>query len=358
MATPTRRRRHAVAVSFAAVLLLAAGCGDDDDGDAAADTTTTSEPAETTTTEAIDVPDGIAVGAGINDPEDANVAILEFMPEAISVEVGTPVTWEWQGAEPHSVTFLEPGQELPPPGSDPALFAPTPPTGPYDGTTFVSSGLQPLGPDAPAPFELDFASAGTYPYFCVIHPMMTGEVTVVEAGGDADSPEDVAHARADEEAAWLADGRAAKQALVEQEPASTPNPDGSTTWTVLMGATTEHADVLAFAPTPAEARAGDTVTFLNTSGAPHTASFFGEGAEPITSPVDPRVDPPAPGPSPQALSAAGFFNTGLLPPDAPPGAGPPEAARSFSFTLPEAGTFQYVCLLHAPSEMVGSIVVS
>lgn len=356
MTTRTGRRRRAVAGSVAAVLLLAAGCGDDDDGDGAADVTTTSEA--TTTTEAPDGPDGIVVGAGITDPDDPNVAVLEFMPEAVSVEVGTPVTWEWQGAEPHSVTFLEPGQELPPPGSDPALFEPTPPTGPYDGTTFVNTGLQPLGPDAPPPFELEFAAAGSYPYFCVIHPLMTGEVTVVEPGGDADTPEDVAERRAEEQADWLADGRAAKAALVDQEPTSAPNPDGSTTWTVLMGATTEHSDVLAFAPTPAAARAGDTVTFLNASGAPHTASFFGDGAEPITSPLDPRTDAPAPGPSPQALSAAGFFNTGLLPPDAPPGAGPPEAVRSFSFTLPEPGTYEYVCILHAPSEMVGTLVVS
>ena len=51
--------------------LLAAGCGDDDDDDGAA---------PTTTAEVTDVPDGIVVGAGINDPEDPNVAVLEFLP--------------------------------------------------------------------------------------------------------------------------------------------------------------------------------------------------------------------------------------------------------------------------------------
>ena len=30
-----------------------------------------------------------------------------------SVEVGTPVNWQWTGTEPHSVTFLTPGQTLP-----------------------------------------------------------------------------------------------------------------------------------------------------------------------------------------------------------------------------------------------------
>lgn len=348
MSLTSRTGRRAV-VALAAVLLLAAACGDDDDN--AADTTSTTKTS-------VEVPDGIVVGAGVNDPEDTNVAVLEFMPETVSVQVGTPVTWEWNGPEPHSVTFLAPGQELPEPGSDPSLFDPTPATGPYDGSAFVNTGLQPLGPDAPAPFELSFSKAGTYPYYCVIHPLMTGQVTVAEAGGDVDSPADVAERRADEQDQWLTDGRAAKAALVGAEPTREANPDGSSTWTVLMGATTEHADILAFAPTPAEAKAGDTVKFLNESGAPHTASFFGEGAEPITSPLDPRTDAPAPGPSPQALSKSGFFNTGLLPPNAPPGSGPPEAVRSFSFTLPDAGTYSYVCILHSPSQMVGQITVT
>lgn len=346
----TRSKTLRLAIPFVAVLLLATGCGDDDEDGGGA--TTTEAP---DTTEA--PPEGFVVGVGINDPEDASIAVLEFLPERISVEVDAPVTWEWNGAEPHSVTFLAPGQELPPPG-DESVFGPTPPTGPYDGTTFVNSGLQPLGPVSPEPFEMSFSAAGTYPYYCVIHPLMTGEVEVVEAGGATDTPADVAQRRADETDQWLEEGRATKTALVEAEPGQVANPDGSTTWTVEMGATTEHVDILSFAPTPAAVQAGDTVTFLNNSGAPHTATFFGEGAEPILSPVDPRVEVPAPGPSPQALSSDGLFNTGLLPPNAPPGAGPPEAVRSFSFTVPDAGTYSYVCILHAPSEMVGQITVS
>jgi plastocyanin len=192
----------------------------------------------------------------------------------------------------------------------------------------------------------------------VIHPLMVGEITVTEAGGDVDTPETVAERRAEETEQWLEEGREAKEALADAVPEQVENADGSTTWTVLMGATTEHTDILAFAPTPAGVKAGDTVKFLNSSGAPHTASFFGTGAEPINNPLDPRVGAPAPGPSPQTLSSAGFFNTGLLPPDAPPGEGPPEAARTFEFKVPDAGTYAYVCLLHAPSEMVGEITAT
>lgn len=346
---------RAGAAALLALALVAAGCGDSDDDSDEGQAVTTTTAEETTTTAAVEVPDGIVVGAGMNDPDDPTIAVLAFMPAALTVEAGTPVQWEWNGAEPHSVTFLAAGQTLPEPGSDPSLFGPTPPTGPYDGTGFVNSGLQPLGPTAPAPFEMTFSTPGTYSYYCVIHPQMVGEVTVEAAGATVDSPATVAEARAAEGAQWLEEGRDAKAELVAADPVKEDNADGTTTWTVLMGASTAHTDILAFAPTLAGLKAGDTVRFLNTSGAPHTASFFGEGAEPIVSPIDPKVDPPAPGPSPQALSAKGFFNTGLLPPDAPPGAGPPEAVRSFSFTVPDAGSYSYVCILHSPSQMVGTI---
>ena len=349
----TKRRRGVALGTAVALVALLGACGDSDDDDEGA---TTTEPAETTTT--VEAPDSYIVGAGVNDPEDVNIAVLQFLPKELTVPVGETVTWEWNGPEPHSVTFLAPGQEIPNPEEDDSLFAPTPPEGPYDGSTLVNSGLQPLGPDAPAPFEVSFSKAGEYPFYCVIHPLMVGSLTVAEEGEEVDTFGDVANRGAQEKAGYLEEGRAAKAALVEAEPVKTANPDGSTNWTVQMGVTTTNVDVLAFAPTPAEIEAGDSVTFVNESLAPHTASFFGTGAEPIESPVDPRVGPPAPGASPQALSSEGFFNTGLLPPNAPPGAGPPIAVRSFTFTVPAAGTYEYVCLLHAPSGMAGTITAA
>jgi plastocyanin len=53
-----------------------------------------------------------------------------------------------------------------------------------------------------------------------------------------------------------------------------------------------------------------------------------------------------------------LFNTGTLPPNAPPGAGPPLAARSYTYTVPTAGTYNYVCIYHVPSGMAGTISVS
>ena len=344
----TRRRFHRpptlAAVTAAVVLLggVAAGCG------------SSSPKANSTASKPTAAPTAIVVQAGINDPSNRAVAVLQFMPAQVSVAVGETVTWSWAGAvEPHSVTFLNPGRTLPPPG-DPSVFAPTPPTGAYDGTTFVNSGLQPQGPAPAKDFSMTFAKPGTYTYHCVIHPNMTGTINVVAAGAAVDQAPDVAARKQSEQAQWVAEGEAAAQRLAATAPAGTTNPDGTTTWSVQMGTSTAHTDVLAFAPSPAKVKPGDKVTFVNNSAAPHTASFFND-TPPIVNPSDPATARPAPGPSPQALSATGLYNTGLLPPNAPPGAAPPEAARSYTFTIPKTGTYTYVCILHAPSGMGGTI---
>ena len=57
----------------------------------------------------------------------------------------------------------------------------------------MNSGLQPLGPAPATPLQMTFSKAGTYPYYCVIHPQMKGTITVTDAGGQVD---DAGHRRA------------------------------------------------------------------------------------------------------------------------------------------------------------------
>jgi plastocyanin len=169
-----------------------------------------------------------------------------------------------------------PGQTPPPPGSDLSLFEPTPPKEPYDGTTLVNSGLLPQGPTPASPFQVTFDTLGTYRYHCVIHPLMTGTVTVAEQAGDAD-PQSQITARGDAEVSrWLVEGegRAAKKRLIEMPAKRTKNSDGTTSWRVEMGTSTEHTDVLAFAPLATQIKPADSVVFVNNdSGAPHTATL-------------------------------------------------------------------------------------
>jgi plastocyanin len=343
-----RRRRAALATVSVAVLALGAACGSSDNSKNAA----TSKAAGVVQNEPI------TIRAGVADPTHSQIAVLQYMPAKATVAVGQKVSWSWNDTkEPHSVTFFPPGQTAPAPGSDPALFAPTPPTGSYDGAALVNSGLAPQGPQAVPPFEMTFSKPGTYNYSCVIHPQMVGTLTVVAAGQAGDTAAAVTTRGDQEKGQWLAEGNDAFQKMQSAAPASTKNRDGTTTWKIEMGASTPHTDILAYAPVPANVKHGDKVTFVNNSMAPHTASFFNQ-QPPIQDPESPAAQKAAPGPSPQKLNAKDLFNTGTLPPNAPPGAGPPEAARSFTFSVPTAGDYQFICIYHAPSGMAGMIKAS
>ena len=345
----TRRRRAALAAATAAMIALGAACGSSDDDSKNAAQTNASGAVQN---------EPITIKAGVSDPTHNQIAVLQYMPAKATVAVGQKVRWVWdETKEPHSVTFLAPGQTAPDPGTDTSLFAPTPPTGAYDGASLVNSGLQPLGPQAVPPFEMTFAKSGTYGYLCVIHPQMVGTIVVADAGAAGETAAAVTTRGDQEQGQWLAEGNEAYQKLMSATPVATKNRDRSTTWKIEMGATTAHTDILAFAPVPAAVKKGDKVTFVNNSMAPHTASFFNQ-TPPIMNPEDPAAQKAAPGPSPQKLSNKGLFNTGLLPPNAPPGAGPPEAVRSFTFSVPTAGDYQYICIFHAPSGMAGAIQAS
>ena len=87
--------------------------------------------------------------------------LIAYKPDAVTIKVGDTVTWEQSDAGAHTVTSgtVEQGG---------AGVTETP-----DGT--FSSGEIATGDT----FEFTFDEAGTYPYFCEIHPAtMRGEVEV------------------------------------------------------------------------------------------------------------------------------------------------------------------------------------
>ncbi len=292
----------------------------------------------------------VTVTGGLNDPRDPTVVVNEFLPSSVTVGTGTEVTWEMAGPEPHSVTFVSSGSPTPPSlETDPSLILPTPATAPFDGTAFVNSGVVPLGKNV-VRFSMSFSKPGRYTYFCVVHPQMVGSVTVSDSRQQSAGA--VTRAGRAQRVKYLAEGEAAKAKLLAARPTPTKNADGTTTYRVTMGASTAHTEVLAFAPTPKHVRQGDHLTFVNDSGAPHTASFGG----PLV-PLNPQVDEvtqPAPGPSPQSLTSDAYLNTGWLPPKTDD---TPETQRSYTFDAPNPGTFSYVCVLHVGSGMAGVIDV-
>ena len=74
---------------------------------------------------------------------------FSFGPTALTVPVGTTVTWTNRDDIPHTVVSTD------------------------DPKAFKSKVL-----DTGEKFSFTFSKAGTYPYFCSIHPKMTGKVIV------------------------------------------------------------------------------------------------------------------------------------------------------------------------------------
>lgn len=94
------------------------------------------------------------------------VVNIAYDPETLTIESGTEVLWvnEDEGVH-HTVTSGEPGDNGVPGVSKGKKARPD---GTFDGDL----------PEASSEFTFTFDEAGTFPYFCKIHPSMTGEVVV------------------------------------------------------------------------------------------------------------------------------------------------------------------------------------
>jgi plastocyanin len=90
--------------------------------------------------------------AGAQQNQTVYIQDFYFSPASINIEPGTTVTWVNQGQAPHTAT--------------------------HTGGTFDSGTLQPG-----QSYSYTFNRAGTYAYYCQIHPNMTG--TIVVGGGGA-----------------------------------------------------------------------------------------------------------------------------------------------------------------------------
>ena len=130
----------------AAIAALAAACGG-----AATPTPMPTAPATPTPTSTQAQPPAQA-GAVAAD-------IRNFKHETLTVQVGETVTWTNRDGPPHTSTSGEPG----------AL------TGLWDSDSLRTD----------KSFSFTFAEAGSFPYFCSIHPSMRGVVNVVTAASDA-----------------------------------------------------------------------------------------------------------------------------------------------------------------------------
>ncbi len=77
---------------------------------------------------------------------------MAFAPADMTISVGTTITWTNKDSFAHTVTSGTPGS----------------PSGVFDSGNVGANGQ----------FSFKFTAAGTYKYFCKIHTMMTGTITV------------------------------------------------------------------------------------------------------------------------------------------------------------------------------------
>ncbi|MDH2907943.1 MAG: plastocyanin/azurin family copper-binding protein, partial [Candidatus Nitrosotalea sp.] len=94
-------------------------------------------------------------GAGASASAACVTANNCFSPNPLNVAPGTTVTWKNTDTVSHYVTSGKPSDET-------------------TGTVFDSGNLIKPG----STFQFTFANAGTYDYFCTVHPWMTGQVIV------------------------------------------------------------------------------------------------------------------------------------------------------------------------------------
>ena len=94
---------------------------------------------------------GSATPAAADQPASTNAVVtidnFSFTPSTLTVPVGATVTWTNRDDIPHTIV------------SNDGLF-------------------KSKARDTDEKFSFTFTKAGTYPYFCSIHPKMTGKIVV------------------------------------------------------------------------------------------------------------------------------------------------------------------------------------
>jgi plastocyanin len=306
-----------------------------------------------------------------------------FFPGAITVEAGSVIHFVNPYPEIHTLAWVPAGQTGPDvliPGPDgppqigissvvayPSFFGPN--TQHFDPSQFFNSGILNQNDTIDLAFD---SPLGTHTFICLIHggidPTthqavgMKLDVTVVPVGTLGPVSRD----------ALVAQGDAQRDALINEgvqaeggfSLTSAKLPDASTNWGVSVGGYGDPfglSDISRFSPGTVNISVGDTITWTNNTGTPHTVSFFSGGTDiPLFTPVPsaaggppflaitPKVVLPSGGPT---YDGTGYVNSGVISTGGPP-------TNTFALKFSEPGTYHYLCQIHDNEGMLGTIVVS
>jgi plastocyanin len=299
---------------------------------------------------------------------DRGTQALAFLPNEIWVHAGDTVTWILGTDEPHTVTFLKPGQVRPSflagcPGATPDGSA-------FDGSACVNSGrVTTIGQT----YAVSFPTPGNYRLVCLIHANMTGIVHVLDASEalphDQGFYDDQAGRQTQDLLSDLDSARGEKQGNKGQE--DPPFDHGSshgeqvTTGSGELVSTTggfQSVSVMRFMQPSVTIHAGDTVEWNSQDVSGHTITF---GAEP------PNVSPATPPSANVFVDADGArhaiitstsdnVHSGFIAPAPQERVGLPQSPSGvtrFRVTFPNPGTYPYFCAFHDDLGMKGVVIV-
>jgi plastocyanin len=315
----------------------------------------------------------------------AGISVDIFRPSEILVAAGDTIEFVNPYEEIHTITYLQgatpskswaqisadipfiiplgpaplPGV-APPPGPpklgiSPKVSTPAPASGAakIDGTAYQNSGIVMKGQS----WTASFPTQGAYRLICVLHPMMQVDVQVLPAGTDVPTQAQLDAASTVSLNGLVAKGEA-KAAAAKY--GSSTNANGTKNWDVVSGEFDPPSTVNRFIPARISVGLGDTVNWVNQTPVPHTITFNSGGQAsflPEPQPSGPPllvIDPKAlfPVVPSKNFDGSGYVNSGFI------GTGEEATAgTSFSLTFTKAGTYSYVCLLHADQGMAGVIEV-
>ncbi|MDH3191697.1 MAG: plastocyanin/azurin family copper-binding protein [Nitrosopumilus sp.] len=232
-------------------------------------------------THTVEIPEG----TGAPGCEETNEC---YIPYSLKIQVGDHVVWDNVDVAAHTVTSgsMKDG-----------------PDGIFDSSLFMSGNI----------FEFTFDDVGTYPYFCMVHPWMTGEIVV------SDVKEIIA---------------TSEPIVIEPEPMSKTEPmpkvntkpetlPMSATVSMPQGGSVPGCEETneCYIPYEVKIAVGGTVTWSNDDTAAHTVTG---------------------GKMPEGPS--GVFDSSLF-----------MAGNTYEFTFDKPGEYPYFCMVHP--WMIGMVIV-
>ena len=230
----------------------------------------------------------VSIPQGVSSPgcETTNEC---YLLNSVEIRVGDTVSWSNDDTAAHTVTSGTPD------GLD----------GIFDSGLFMSG----------TTFEFIFDESGTYPYFCMVHPWMTGKITVTEI------EEMIVHEIAVGEPN---PSGIEPEVIIPIEPKVEPTEKRAAPVQVTMaqGSSSPGCETTneCYLPYQVEIYSGEPVVWINTDSAAHT----------VTSGLPALHD--------------GLFDSGMMMPD-----------QKWEYVFTDSGEYDYHCMLHP--WMTGKVIV-